>query len=81
MAEPEATKAEIEAWAVDTVHRREYATLSRQLKLALFEEWCNAKNIEARERIYADMMGVVRFETALVKAVGDHKLAERKAKS
>ena len=35
MAEPGATKVEMQAWAAETVTRREYATLMREQKLAM----------------------------------------------
>jgi hypothetical protein len=79
MAEPEATKAEMQAWAAETVTRREYATLMREQKIAMFEEWCNAKSPEARDRIYGDMMGLTRFEILLKKMADDRVIDYRKA--
>lgn len=79
MAEPEATKAEMQAWAAETVTRREYATLMREQKLAMFEEWCNAKSLEARDRIYGDMMGLTRFAIMLKKMADDRVIDDRKA--
>ncbi len=79
MAEPGATKVEMQAWAAETVTRREYATLMREQKLAMFEEWCNAKLPETRERIYGDMMGLTRFEILLKKMADDRVIDYRKA--
>ena len=75
MAEPGATKVEMQAWAAETVTRREYATLMREQKLAMFEEWCNAKLPETRERIYGDMMGLTRF-TLLLKKMADDRVID-----
>lgn len=79
MARPEATKAEMQAWAAETVSRREYATLVYDQKLLMFEEWCNAKTPEARDRIYSDMMGLTRFTLLLKKMADDRVIDDRKA--